>query len=267
MNCRSLKAFIFLSLFLCIACVSQAGAEVRWAPLGEDLETAQVSSSSSSFFPSYFTLIRSSLRLYRVSIVRAEEYGRKRASVQFLCSVSKGSVCINANFFDENGDPLGLVVNRGILARKMHKGGRTLNGVFSVTRSGPAIQNRFDLPLAAVLEAVQAGPLLLGNGEAAGGIRESSPASRRSGVCLDEAGRVILYIASANFTRIPIETLQTVLRYPGINCRSALNLDGGGSAQLYVNPNTAPGDSTYEILSVPGTDEVPVALSLVREAP
>ncbi len=238
-------------------------AETRWVNLGEDLETAETSSNAGSFFPAYFTFIRTSLHRFRLSAVRAEEYGKKRATVETLCSLARGSVCINASFFDENGDPLGLVVSRGITSRKVHKGGKTLNGVFMLSRSGPSIHNRFDPILTSAVEAVQSGPVLIKEGKVVEGIRESFPASRRSGVCVDGAGRLVFFIASANFSAISIETLQNVLSNPDIGCRDALNLDGGGSSQLYVDPDAGRDSPGYQVLYIAGSDEVPVALSLI----
>lgn len=237
--------------------------EVRWVRLGEDLESSDFSDSASGmFFQAHFTLIRSGLSRFRINILRAEDLGRKRASVEAMCITAKANVCINANFFDESGSPLGVVINRGIMAHRAHKGGKTLNGVFLITRLGPAIINRQDLAPENVLEAAQAGPILLANGSPVEGIKETSPASRRSGVCIDNEHRVVFFIASANFSKIPIEALQAVLRYPGIECKDALNLDGGGSAQLYVNPNIGERESKYEVLSIPGRDEVPIAMAL-----
>lgn len=261
-----MKLLPAILLFLAfISAFSPVTAETRWISLGEDLETAETSSNSSSFFPAYFTFIRTSLQRFRLSVVRAEEYGKTRATVETLCSLSKGSVCINGSFFDENGDPLGLVVSRGITSRKVHKGGKTLNGVFMLNRSGPSIHNRFDSILTSAIEAIQSGPILIQGGRSVEGIRESFPASRRSGVCVDGAGRLVFFIASANFSAISIETLQSVLSYPEIGCKDALNLDGGGSSQLYVNPNVGSDSPSYRVLYIAGRDEVPVALSLVLQ--
>ena len=253
-----------ITVLLCLqAQIASAATEIQWLDLGEDLQTTELADSvSSGIFQARFIFVRSSLKRYSLSVIRAEDFGRKRANVETLCNLAKGSACINANFFDEKGDPLGLVVNKANVYRKMHWGGKTLNGVFLSTRSGPIITNRAEAPISIALEAIQAGPILIENSKIVEGIRESSPASRRSGICINRSGDLLFFIATANFSKIPIEAVQAILKRPGIDCVSALNLDGGGSAQLFVNPNVGNIMSSYETLYIVGRDEVPVVLCL-----
>jgi len=255
---------LLISVLLCVRTqIAFAATEIQWLDLGEDLQTTELADSTSGgIFQARFIFVRSSLKRYSVSVLRAEDFGRKRANVETLCNLAKGSACINANFFDEKGDPLGLVVNKANVYRKMHWGGKTLNGVFLASRSGPIITNRANAPTSIALEAIQAGPMLIENSKIVEGIRESSPASRRSGICINSSGDLLLFIATANFSKIPIEAIQAILKRPGIDCVSAPNLDGGGSAQLFVNPNVGNIKSSDETLYIAGRDEVPVVLAL-----
>ena len=265
--CIRLRRFgpniFFISALLVPRLLFAQAEPIRWVQLGEDLEFADFTdNSNSAIFQPHLTLIRSSLKRYRVNVLRAEELGRARASVAFLCSSTKSVVCINANFFDENGRALGLVASHGVILQKTHKGGKTLNGIFVVSRNGLRIGNRDSVNTETTLEAVQAGPILISSGTVLQGIRESAPASRRSGVCIDKDGRVIFFLAWAGFFGVSIERLQQILTSPGIDCQDALNLDGGGSSQLFVNSNLPAKAANISNFSIPGQDDVPVALAL-----
>ena len=172
---------------------------------------------------------------------------------------------INASFFDEKGDPLGLVVQRGIQGQSVHSGGSLLNGIFTVSRQGVAIVRRADFSSLPVLEAFQAGPVLLFKGERTT-IKHPATASRRSGVCVDEKGRLIIFCVASGWSATGLATLQNTLLSPEMGCRYALNLDGGGSAQLYVAPDLLGKHPDFEGVSLKGTDAVPIALGLFVKA-
>ncbi len=257
-----------LRLFFCTligASYSLAQApEVAWQKLGDDLDVAQVNYQSSPVFSSQVTFLRTSLTRYRVGIVRAAEFGKKNANVNVLCHLSKAIACINANFFDENGDPLGLVVSKGIIHQKMHKGGNTLTGVFQVGRNEMSIVNRSDFIPGVGLEVIQAGPRLLSHHQPIEGLKDDGK-TRRSGLCIDEKKRLILYAVSSDIMGVSIPDMQKILLMKGLDCTDALNLDGGGSSQLYVS-NDIPGvmEGATELF-LRGRDDVPIAVALFVE--
>ncbi len=231
--------------------------EAVWRQTDQDLETAEI--SQRVVLDTYLFLIRSALTSYRVGIIQAKDIQENRTNIEEICRKSRARFCINANFFDENGNPLGLVISRGVIVSKMHKGGKTLTAVFSSSRNGVSINSRNDFSYESALEAVQAGPKLLANGEPVAGLKEKSVASKRSGVCIDKSGRVIFFFASNPIRGVSFESLQSVLRHPSINCVDALNLDGGGSSQLFLE--TRNGVTT----SIRGQEEIPVAIGLFEK--
>lgn len=232
----------------------------EWQTLTPDLELMRFDVSSYLFFSSSVVLLRSNLKSFQLGVIRAEEYGQRRDSVKSLVKRARAVAGINANFFDDRGNPLGLVISRGITHHKLHKGGRTLSGVFAVTSGGVLIANRSAFDARPALEAVQAGPRLIEHGKAIPGLIDTSPHSRRAGVCIDASRRVVLYTVTSSLYGISLDRLIELLRSDPIRCVEALNLDGGGSAQFYLNPMPRP-DGRLPEISIEG-DDVPVVLGL-----
>lgn len=236
---------------------------VNWERIGDDLELAQVTVPVNSLLSSELLFLRSELRRYRVAIIQASDFGWRRNTVAALGKSSKAAVAINANFFDEQGRPLGLVISRGILSQGVHKGGGTLSGIFQTGTSGLKILNRSDFNPLGVSDAIQAGPRLVHAGAKVRGLREPSSFSRRAGVCIDATGRLIIFSVSSGLLGVSLEQLQGELLRPEIGCIEALNLDGGGSAQLWVNGTLAGAPPGFEEIFIQATDSVPVALALL----
>jgi len=202
---------------------------------------------------------RTSLARYRVGVIRAAAHGRERASIRQLAERSGATLAINANFFDKRGKALGLIVTGGSTYQRLHQGGRTLTGVFSVGSDGIRIANRSSYSTTYVSEAVQAGPRLVAEGSPVPDLSQSGASSRRSGLCIDRHGRLIFFAVSSGIFGVTLEKLQKVVMLPGIDCMDALNLDGGGSSQLIV---TLPDGRGGSEIFLPGQDDIPIALAL-----
>ena len=155
------------------------------------------------------------------------------------------------------------VISRGIIQQKMHRGGGTLTGIAFVTPKSVGIAHRNDFSPEGVIEATQAGPRVLDDGQVVSGLKESSFRTNLSGMCLDRQGRVILYRVSAGVFGASVPLLQRLLLSPGVNCVDALNFDGGGSSQLYISGEIPGHAGAVREESFPGRDEVPVALAFV----
>jgi exopolysaccharide biosynthesis protein len=237
---------------------------VLWQRLDSGIERAAFSFQSGSFFSSSIVLLRANLKEYRLKVVRASEFTWKRASVRALCLASGAQACINANFFDEQGKTLGLVISRGIVHQKIHKGGSTLTGILKSSGSEIGIVHREQFSPNGVLEAIQAGPRLVASGKAVTGLKDSYRSHHLSGVCVDGAERVIIYRVTSGLIGPSVQQLQDILQQPTIDCVDALNLDGGGSSHLFLT-NAAPalGEAAQEE-NIPGTDDVPVAIGLFK---
>ena len=239
--------------------------KVKWDKYADDIDVARVSVWQQSVISPELLLIRSSLNRYRLGVIRAADYGLLHANVRALSKKAKSIMAINANFFDEHGKALGLVISRGIKHQKMHSSGGTLTGVFQVSQNGISIINRANFNPHLVIEAVQAGPRLLVNGLPVKQIKEADTYSRRAGVCLDKNNNVIFFISSG-LMGISFHQVQDILNSHGIDCVNALNFDGGGSAQFYLtNKLDLLQNKNLQEIFIQGRDNIPVAIGLFKK--
>jgi len=232
---------------------------VDFERVGDDLEIAETQIVTGGLFDASVVLVRSALRRYNIKVILAATGG---SDVRQMCEDARATACVNANFFDADGKALGLVVSRGIVYHKLHLGGRTLSGVLALTPDGVRITERDSINLASVSEAIQAGPLLIQAG-AKRPINERATSTRRAGVCIDDQNRIILFAVSSSFSGVSISALQDLLASKKVGCRDALNLDGGGSAQLFVSSHLPGAAQDFSGVDIQGRDQVPVALGLM----
>lgn len=254
-----------LQILLIIAIVSLtlpnallAEAEPPCTTQKDGLTTCTLSSISGLFSAPTIAL-KAPLTEYRVGVVRAQDLGSPRTSVRSMAISSKATACINANFFDTRGSPLGLVISNGRTYQKMHKIGGVLTGIFSISRSGPEITHRDLFVGKDAVEATQSGPRLIEKGILTAGLKEGASYSRRSAVCLDAQNNIIFATSGGGIRGTPLNDFALLLKSAPLMCVDALNLDGGGSAQLYIN---SPKDE--EPIFVQGNDEVPVGLCIFK---
>jgi uncharacterized protein YigE (DUF2233 family) len=245
-----------LTVALGVCGASNALAELKWQRLGNGLETTEIRVNNSFIFPPSVYFYRSNLKNFSIEALSAERYGATRLSAKEFAIKSGATLTVNANYFNEVGRALGLVVSSTKQLSTIHKAGSALTGIFLVKTGIPSIldRSRYSV-IGAPSMAVQAGPRLLSEGKA---LRvEAEERARRAGVCIDHKLRVVFFIAPSSFRGITLKELQAVLQRPEINCYDALNFDGGGSAQIFVKGVGQPN------ISWQGQDDVPVAVGLV----
>ena len=270
---RRLVTTLLLALGVCTAIhtlpqyasAQSLPSTLTWERLGSDLERTQFSFNVGALFTSSIVIARSSLNEYRLRAIRASEFGWKRASVKALCKAAGAAVCINANFFDEQGKALGLIISRGIIHQKLHRGGGVLTGVLLATPKSVRITSRDTFTPAQAVEAIQAGPRLVSDGEPVRGLHDASLSSNLSGACIDKDQRILIYRVTSGLFGSTIRQLQKLLLDPLLGCVEALNFDGGGSSQLFISSKIAGADPRAEEF-LTGEDDVPVAVGLFHEA-
>jgi exopolysaccharide biosynthesis protein len=235
---------------------------LTWDKLGSGLEQTNFKINGDSIISSSIAIVRSDMQSHRIATIRASEFGWKHATVQALCKASGAVACINTNFFDEQGKPLGLVISRGIIHQKIHKGGGLLTGVLFVTPKSVGVAFRDTFSTEGVVEAVQAGPRLVSKGAIVEGLKESARSSNLSGICIDAQQRVSIFRVTSGVFGGSLHQLQNVLTQPQIGCVEALNFDGGGSSSMYISGEIQGHAGAVREENFPGTDEVPVAIGL-----
>lgn len=236
-----------------------AAAPLKWEKLSGDLEYLSYNPQADSIISYEMLFFRSALKQYVPAIRYAPETEPK--SVKELCKGNDYVLCLNANFFDEHSKPLGLVIHNGKTISKLHKGGSLLNGIVSFDKSSIRIFPRSQFKEGNASNALQAGPILLLNGRPYAKLKSPQKESRRAGICIDNQNRLIIFCSAGEFSGPSLSQLTSILMKPGINCRHALNFDGGGSAQLFVNSKMLnAGKLSKDFFA--GQDEVPVAFGL-----
>lgn len=170
------------------------------------------------------------LHLVRVDPRRAHIDAVKRKGTSAKSIGQQAAFAVNANFFDEKYDPLGVIVSNGQTVNRPHS--VKWQSVFYVTRDGEArivpVLEWIEVRSRAVA-AVQAGPRLTVTGERNKVARATPDA--RSGVCVTE-DRVIFFATSPD--RL-FDVWQMVDLAVELGCRDSMLFDGGPSTQVFVN--------------------------------
>lgn len=208
-------------------------------------------------------LVRIDPKQLRLSALVPEDGSQKggRDSVREMVNRSDAILGINTNFFDRDGQALGLLIRNGKLLHKAQAAGKLLNGVLLVKGDEVKIEPR---PIRA--ESIdpkyydagfQSGPLLITNGKPAaiGGFPDES--NRRSAAALDRSGQLILLITRSRFPGLSLSETQRLLLCPELNIVSAINFDGGSSSQLYIRRS----GKMSETVDISGGEKVPAALA------
>lgn len=263
---RMVITILFFSFVLSVSTAHAAPSPLTWESAGDDLEILQYTFKTGMFSSSSMTAIRTSLSRYRLAVLRATELGLRRTTARALCKARHGIVCINANFFDEQGRPLGLVTSRGVIFQKLQRGGDTLTAVLAASRSSLQIVPRDQFSPIGITDAVQAGPRLLSKGHNVVGLKEPYFSANLSGACLDSKKRLVIYRVASGLFGCSLAQLQELLKHPEIQCEEALNFDGGGSSQLYISAAIPGSRQGHEEIDLVGDDQVPVVVAfLIRD--
>ena len=213
--------------------------------------------------PSYtleLKLLRFDSQIIIPRVLIAGQWQLKSASAKTLAEKSGAIAAINANYFDEKGRPLAYLksaaqeINRAISKHALY------TGVFGIGESGPFVTHRDEFQPAQVSEALQSGPLLLHRGVSVP-VTSDARFARRTVIGIDKQGALIAGVVDAllgGLTLAELQELFTTARWK-LEAAELLNLDGGGSAQLYVRARK------FEEW-LPGTAEVPVAIGFFSKA-
>lgn len=169
---------------------------------------------------------------FRLSIATAKETGVKNSTARELAKKTKAILAINGGFFSIENKSIGLLIRQGDVLNPLHP--TTWWAVFYLSDKKPSIVLPSAFQKSADVEvAVQAGPRLVVNGK----MPSLKPSvARRSGIGIKNDGRIVI---AASETELSIEefaqTFQRSEEEGGLDCVNALNLDGGGSTQIYFN--------------------------------
>lgn len=194
-------------------------------------------------------------------VLRSAQFQLKGANVKTFAEKSGAIATINANYFDTDGKPLAyLKVGSQPINSRLAKTA-LYTGVFSVKDQQPAISHRDEFVPEQADEGLQSGPLLLLHGTAQPVTGTPNRASRRALIGMDQQQRLIVAATDNLLGGLHWAELQEIFSAAPwqIQLTDLLNLDGGGSAQLYVKAGNF-------VELVAGTSEVPVAIGFFNRA-
>jgi phosphodiester glycosidase len=237
--------------------VSEAGS---WKLLQQGIETRKLTLERHE--PNQLIelkLLRFDSRRIVPRVLCSRDFQLKAATVKTFAEKSGALAVINANYFDTDGNPLAFLKAANQIVNPRVAKTPLYTGVFAVRDERPFITHRDEFAAEEADEAVQSGPLLIAHGAASEIKGIPSRTHRRAVIGLDDQRRVVVGVADSIFGGLHWPELQELFadaRWQ-IGATDLLNLDGGGSAQLYLKAGK------FED-SVVGTSAVPVAIGFFR---
>ena len=233
-----------------------------WKPIQRGIELRKI--TMQRIDPPYaleLKLLRLDNRLIVPRVLYAEQFQLKSANAKLFAEKTGAIASINASYFDEKGRPLAYLktaakeINRAVSKHGLY------TGVFGLGESGPFVTHRDEFQPAQAGEALQSGPLLLHRSAAVEVLSGLGRYARRSVIGIDKEERMLIGVSEGVIGGLSFAELQEMFAQPKWQMETVelLNLDGGGSAQLYFK------SGKFEEW-VPGTSEVPVAIGFFSKA-
>lgn len=220
--------YLLLALTGLTACRLDAGKPAVWTQIATGLEIRDLEVPSGVGEPIKVVALRTSPRHIHVALGQT-------LTAQLWREHEKSLAAVNGGFFDTNGHSLGLRVSNGRALGRL----RTSDwGVFFITNGHAYIQHTREFAqqhksMRHIRHAVQCGPRLVVDGKPT---KVKEQWARRIGIGIQRDGSVIVALSSSAMSLQDWANLWA--RSSGLNCRDALNLDGGGSTQLSLKTAT-----------------------------
>lgn len=244
-----MKRIVILSILLFSA--SAEAAEWYRLDSGISYKTIEINRKPQSRFPFVFHVFKVNPKKYEIRPM----HSTPPTSVRNMSEKNGALIGVNANFFDIGGGPLGLIISKGKTKNPFKK--ISWWGVFYMEGDKPRIVHSSQFQArSSITTAIQAGPRLV----VAGGIPKLKPdASPHTAVGINTRGELIFLVTHYP---VPIKELAELMakseKAGGLNCRDAINFDGGSSTQLYAKIGL------FE-LKLPNFVGVPVGLGVFRK--
>lgn len=272
---RFLSSVICLSALLGVAPLhSQVAGKARigtsltvndlggWRTLQQGIEFRKIALERTE--PNYtieLKLARFDVTAVTLRILHSADFQLKGASAKFFAENSGALAAINASYFDDKNRPLAYLKNREKEINRAVSKHQLYTGIFAIREAVPVIMHRDEFQPAQASEALQCGPLLLNHNSAVEVMNGLGRLARRSVIGIDKDGRVIVAVTDAVIGGLSFAELQELFSNPKwrLETPDLLNLDGGGSTQLYLKAGK------FQEW-VPGTAEVPVAIGFFAKS-
>lgn len=198
----------------------RAGGDSGWLRLENGLELRTLTHRS-GLSTQTITAIRAPARRVHVgsnALLRAPDWNKQRGGV----------AAINGGYFDDKSQAIGLRIAQGKRTSNFYP--RANWGVFAIRDDKAFITHTRDYKGSPrTREAMQCGPRLVVNGR----VTDLKPQwARRSGIGINAQGEVILAVCDGALSFDDWAAMWADAK--ALNCRDAINLDGGPSTQMSV---------------------------------
>lgn len=176
---------------------------------------------------SHIHIFRFNPKYYRLTVALASQTKRPSATVKTLGTLNNALVTINGGFFTPAYRSLGLRISNGKQLSPL----KAISwwGVFYLKHNRAYMRSMRQFKQRRVDFAVQGGPRLLVAGKIP---KLKEGLDNRTALGITKGGSVIMLVTQ----NYPMSTTELAkMMRDVLHCRYALNLDGGGSSQLFVN--------------------------------
>lgn len=216
-----LKLLVIVFLFL-----SSATTASPWKKVAPGIEYKDIGANIVTPW-SHIHVFRINLKDQKFDLMTAKEFHQTQASVEQFAHRAQALIAINGGFFDKNFQPLGLRIGHS-------KSLSTLKpiswwGVFQIRQNTASISSAKNFSSYNTTFAVQSGPRLLIDGK----IPSLKPGhAERTALGITRDGRVIMVVTE--HTPMTTTDLARLMKSSPLNCKQAINMDGGSSSQMYA---------------------------------
>jgi uncharacterized protein YigE (DUF2233 family) len=221
---------IFATLLLICLGLQTRAADSAWQTLRPGLSYRQLTPPNA--FPwskiHVFRIAPNSHQL-QIAVVPAGA----SSNVRSLAQKHQALIAMNGGFFNPNFKPIGLRISEGKQLSSLKK--TSWFGVFYLREGKPYVVSVRDyVPDPAINFAIESGPRLVIKGEIP---HLKAGFADRTALGIDRHGAIILLVSEHALigTQQLAELMAASPQEGGLDCLDALNLDGGGSSQLYAN--------------------------------
>ncbi len=230
------KCFFFLlAVFASPLLMGQApfsSPSISWKKLDEGFEVRAMHFQGVPYqIPFDVRALRVELDRFPVRVIDSRALGASRMDIKTMAQKAQALAAINGGFFLPDYKPLGLLIVDGREASPLRKADW---GIFLIQENLPKILHTKDfLPDRNISQALQVGPRLVVGGRE---LTLKKQLARRSAVGVTYKNQVILL--NTGDTEAYAQDLARIFWLSedegGLGCRDALTLDGGPSAQMYL---------------------------------
>ena len=218
------------TLLLILLLSTSSYAMTDWQELTPGIEYIDLGTSILSPW-SHIHTFKIDLEKHDLGLILASSFAKPYASAYQFARKSHAIIAINGGFFDKNSNPLGLRISNYHQFSPLKR--ISWWGIFYIKNQKAHLASLNSYKgNNNVNFAVQTGPRLLINGQIP---QLKAGIAERSAIGIAPDGKIIILVTENS----PMTTtaLAKLMKSWPINCKNALNLDGGSSSQIYAHIN------------------------------